>query len=99
MPQAPTKRRAHATSGIIAHGDIPQEYERFDNVLLQQKMKPRHIQMIAVGGECVGVFVSFDGGSHRKTEEPTLSKSHHARIWADKQALSARAFSSDLAVR
>ena len=38
-------------SGLIAHGDIPPEFERYDNPALQQKMKPRHIQMIAVGGE------------------------------------------------
>jgi hypothetical protein len=38
-------------SGLIAHGDIPPELLAYDNPMLQQKMRPRHLQMIAVGGE------------------------------------------------
>lgn len=45
------KRAPGTTRGLVAHGDIPPEYLQHDNPLLQQKMKPRHLQMIAVG-EC-----------------------------------------------
>ena len=43
------KRAPGTTRGLVAHGDIPPEYLQHDNPLLQQKMKPRHLQMIAVG--------------------------------------------------
>lgn len=44
----------------MAHGNIPAEYMSHDNPLLQQKMKPRHLQMIAVGGSIgTGLFVRF----------------------------------------
>ena len=43
------KRAPGSTRGLVAHGDIPPEYLQHDNPLLQQKMKPRHLQMIAVG--------------------------------------------------
>lgn len=47
-------------SGLVAHGDIPLELVAHDNPLLQQKMKPRHLQMIAVGGSIgTGLFVSI----------------------------------------
>ncbi|WVF72539.1 hypothetical protein IAT40_007356 [Kwoniella sp. CBS 6097] len=52
------KRAPGTTRGLIAHGDIPPEYVQHDNPLLQQKMKPRHLQMIAVGGSIgTGLFV------------------------------------------
>ncbi|BEJ16208.1 hypothetical protein CspHIS471_0508130 [Cutaneotrichosporon sp. HIS471] len=52
------KRAPGATRGLIAHGDIPPELVAHDNPLLQQKMKPRHLQMIAVGGSIgTGLFV------------------------------------------
>jgi amino acid transporter len=43
------KRAPGTTRGLVAHGDIPPEFIQHDNPLLQQKMKPRHLQMIAVG--------------------------------------------------
>jgi len=43
------KRAPGTTRGLVAHGDIPPEFVQRDNPLLQQKMKPRHLQMIAVG--------------------------------------------------
>ncbi len=43
------KRAPGTTRGLVAHGDVPPEYLQHDNPLLQQKMKPRHLQMIAVG--------------------------------------------------
>ncbi|WWC69794.1 uncharacterized protein I206_103737 [Kwoniella pini CBS 10737] len=52
------KRAPGTTRGLVAHGDIPPEYLQHDNPLLQQKMKPRHLQMIAVGGSIgTGLFV------------------------------------------
>lgn len=62
------KRAPGSTRGLVAHGDIPPEYLQHDNPLLQQKMKPRHLQMIAVGGSIgTGLFVGSgsalsDGG-------------------------------------
>ncbi|WVR04932.1 hypothetical protein IAU60_001944 [Kwoniella sp. DSM 27419] len=52
------KRAPGSTRGLVAHGDIPPEFVQHDNPLLQQKMKPRHLQMIAVGGSIgTGLFV------------------------------------------
>ncbi|OCF55080.1 hypothetical protein L486_07190 [Kwoniella mangroviensis CBS 10435] len=52
------KRAPGTTRGLVSHGDIPPEYLQHDNPLLQQKMKPRHLQMIAVGGSIgTGLFV------------------------------------------
>ncbi|WWD01753.1 hypothetical protein V866_008699 [Kwoniella sp. B9012] len=52
------KRAPGTTRGLVSHGDIPPEYVQHDNPLLQQKMKPRHLQMIAVGGSIgTGLFV------------------------------------------
>ncbi|WWC85154.1 uncharacterized protein L201_000011 [Kwoniella dendrophila CBS 6074] len=52
------KRAPGTTRGLVAHGDIPPEFLQHDNPLLQQKMKPRHLQMIAVGGSIgTGLFV------------------------------------------
>lgn len=52
------KRAPGTTRGLVAHGDIPLELVAHDNPLLQQKMKPRHLQMIAVGGSIgTGLFV------------------------------------------
>lgn len=50
------------TKGIVTHGDIPIELDLYDNGLLQQKMKPRHLQMIAAGGAIgTGLFVGTGG--------------------------------------
>ncbi|KAL1413313.1 Amino acid permease [Vanrija albida] len=52
------KRAPGATRGLVTHGDIPEEFRTQDNPLLQQQMKPRHLQMIAVGGSIgTGLFV------------------------------------------
>jgi len=53
------KRAPGTTAGLIAHGSgAPPELIGHDNPLLQQKMKPRHLQMIAVGGSIgTGLFV------------------------------------------
>ena len=46
--------------GLVVHGDAPPELVGASNPLLQQKMKPRHLQMIAVGGSIgTGLFVSL----------------------------------------
>jgi hypothetical protein len=46
--------------GLAVHGGTAPEYVQRDNPLLQQKMKPRHLQMIAVGGSIgTGLFVGF----------------------------------------
>ena len=56
------KRAPGSTRGLVAHGDVPPEYLAHDNPLLQQKMKPRHLQMIAVGGSIgTGLFVGSGG--------------------------------------
>ncbi|WRT66803.1 uncharacterized protein IL334_003766 [Kwoniella shivajii] len=52
------KRAPGTTRGLVSHGDIPPEFMQHDNPLLQQKMKNRHLQMIAVGGSIgTGLFV------------------------------------------
>ena len=52
------KRAPGSTRGLVAHGDVPLELVAHDNPLLQQKMTPRHLQMIAVGGSIgTGLFV------------------------------------------
>jgi len=53
------KRAPGTTAGLISHGSgAPPELIGHDNPLLQQKMKPRHLQMIAVGGSIgTGLFV------------------------------------------
>jgi amino acid transporter len=47
----------------VTHGqrtDVAPELGEHDSPMLQQKMKPRHLQMIAVGGSIgTGLFVSF----------------------------------------
>ncbi|KAK8846527.1 hypothetical protein IAR55_005613 [Kwoniella newhampshirensis] len=51
------KRAPGSTGGLVVHGAAP-ELVGHDNPLLQQKMKPRHLQMIAVGGSIgTGLFV------------------------------------------
>lgn len=50
------------TKGLVTHGDIPVELDLYDNGLLQQKMRPRHLQMIAAGGAIgTGLFVGTGG--------------------------------------
>ncbi|WVQ79486.1 hypothetical protein IAT38_001585 [Cryptococcus sp. DSM 104549] len=52
------KRAPGATGGLVVHGGAAPELKGHDNPLLQQKMKPRHLQMIAVGGSIgTGLFV------------------------------------------
>lgn len=56
------KRAPATTKGLVTHGDIPIELDLYDNGLLQQKMKPRHLQMIAAGGAIgTGLFVGTGG--------------------------------------
>lgn len=53
------KRAPGTTRGLVVHGDAPPELVGASNPLLQQKMKPRHLQMIAVGGSIgTGLFVA-----------------------------------------
>ncbi|WOO77221.1 Amino-acid permease inda1 [Vanrija pseudolonga] len=60
------KRAPGSTRGLVAHGDIPPELQAHDNPQLQQKMKPRHLQMIAVGGSIgTGLFVGSGGALSR----------------------------------
>jgi amino acid permease len=50
------------SSGLVSHGTgAPPELAGHEsNPLLQQTMKPRHLQMIAVGGSIgTGLFVSY----------------------------------------
>ncbi|KDR79443.1 hypothetical protein GALMADRAFT_1240583 [Galerina marginata CBS 339.88] len=59
-------KRAPATTGgqVVAGGNNVQNLERVlaDAPMLQQKMKPRHLQMIAVGGSIgTGLFVGSGG--------------------------------------
>ncbi|KAG6808350.1 hypothetical protein H0H92_010029 [Tricholoma furcatifolium] len=63
------KRAPGTTGGIaIAGANVDTEKLRAENPMLQQKMKPRHLTMIAVGGSIgTGLFVGsgsalFDGG-------------------------------------
>lgn len=43
---------------MVYQGNAPPEFVEHDSLLLQQKMKPRHLQMIAVGGSIgTGLFV------------------------------------------
>jgi len=52
------KRAPGSTRGIVYQGNAPPEFVEQDSLLLQQKMKPRHLQMIAVGGSIgTGLFV------------------------------------------
>lgn len=45
--------------GLVVHGGAAPELVGHQNPLLQQKMKPRHLAMIAVGGSIgTGLFVS-----------------------------------------
>lgn len=45
--------------GQVVHGGAAPEFIGHQNPLLQQKMKPRHLAMIAVGGSIgTGLFVS-----------------------------------------
>ncbi|PFH49462.1 hypothetical protein AMATHDRAFT_41527 [Amanita thiersii Skay4041] len=62
-------KRAPGTTGgqTIAGGGNLEDFERAkaDNPMLQQKMKPRHLKMIAVGGSIgTGLFVGSGGALH-----------------------------------
>jgi amino acid permease len=47
----------------VIHGEDVPDYVVYENPALQQKMKPRHLQMIAVGGSIgTGLFVSSPSG-------------------------------------
>ncbi|GAA6058864.1 hypothetical protein JCM10212_002808 [Sporobolomyces blumeae] len=51
------KRAPGTTGGIVSHGSAD-PLRAHDSPLLQQKMKPRHLQMIAVGGSIgTGLFI------------------------------------------
>ena len=56
-----TDRDPYPNSGLVVHGRddlVHDELMHHDNPMLQQKMKPRHLQMIAVGGSIgTGLFV------------------------------------------
>ncbi|GAA6053852.1 hypothetical protein JCM3770_004749 [Rhodotorula araucariae] len=52
------KRAPGATGGLSVEGGMVDPLKAHDNPLLQQKMKPRHLQMIAVGGSIgTGLFI------------------------------------------
>jgi len=56
------KRAPGATRGLVVHGGAAPELVGHQNPLLQQKMKPRHLAMIAVGGSIgTGLFVASGG--------------------------------------
>lgn len=51
-----------STKGRVSHGDIPEHLDIHDHGMLQQKMQPRHLQMIAAGGAIgTGLFVGTGG--------------------------------------
>ncbi|GAA6012029.1 hypothetical protein JCM10207_005102 [Rhodosporidiobolus poonsookiae] len=51
------KRAPGTTAGLAAHGEVD-PLKAGANPMLQQKMKPRHLQMIAVGGSIgTGLFI------------------------------------------
>jgi amino acid transporter len=52
----------------VIHGDAERAgvTSQLDNPMLQQKMKPRHLQMIAVGGSIgTGLFIGSGGALSR----------------------------------
>merc|ERR1712000_265794 len=52
------KRAPGSTGGLALEGASVDPLKPHDNPLLQQKMKPRHLQMIAVGGSIgTGLFI------------------------------------------
>lgn len=52
------KRAPGSTGGLALEGGSVDPLKAHDNPLLQQKMKPRHLQMIAVGGSIgTGLFI------------------------------------------
>ncbi|KAG5637064.1 hypothetical protein H0H81_005945 [Sphagnurus paluster] len=61
------KRAPGTTGGMVIHGEHVEDVNklRADNPMLQQKMKPRHLQMIAVGGSIgTGLFVGSGSALH-----------------------------------
>ncbi|KAL1413314.1 Amino acid permease [Vanrija albida] len=63
------KRAPGTTRGLVGHGDIPKELLAHDQPLLQQQMKPRHLQMIAVSGS-IGTGLFIGSGSALATGGP-----------------------------
>ncbi|WOO77009.1 Amino-acid permease inda1 [Vanrija pseudolonga] len=63
------KRAPGTTRGLVGHGDIPKELLAHDQPLLQQQMKPRHLQMIAVSGS-IGTGLFIGSGSALSTGGP-----------------------------
>lgn len=61
------KRAPGSTGGHVIHGKEHADMERAgDNVMLQQQMKNRHLQMIAVGGSIgTGLFIGSGGALRR----------------------------------
>merc|ERR1711939_1195427 len=62
------KRAPGTTGGIVGAGDEAALHAH-DNPMLQQKMKPRHLQMIAVGGS-IGTGLFVGSGSALATGGP-----------------------------
>ncbi|RDB16591.1 Amino-acid permease inda1 [Hypsizygus marmoreus] len=61
------KRAPATTGGQVVQGQNAEDIERMraDNPMLQQKMKPRHLTMIAVGGSIgTGLFVGSGSALH-----------------------------------
>lgn len=63
------KRAPGTTKGMVAHGDVPAEFLEHDQPLLQQTMKPRHLQMISVAGT-IGTGLFVGSGSALSTGGP-----------------------------
>ncbi|GAA5986989.1 hypothetical protein JCM10908_000981 [Rhodotorula pacifica] len=60
------KRAPGTTAGLMVHGEAVDPLRVHDNPLLQQKMKPRHLNMIAVGGAIgTGLFIGSGGALNR----------------------------------
>lgn len=60
------KRAPGATGGHIADGSAIDPLKGHENPMLQQKMRPRHLNMIAVGGAIgTGLFIGSGGALNR----------------------------------
>lgn len=60
------KRAPGSTGGLMVNGETADPLKQHDNPMLQQKMKPRHLNMIAVGGAIgTGLFIGSGGALNR----------------------------------
>ncbi|GAA5865945.1 hypothetical protein JCM3774_005533 [Rhodotorula dairenensis] len=60
------KRAPGTTAGLQVHGGAADPLKAQENPMLQQKMKPRHLNMIAVGGAIgTGLFIGSGGALNR----------------------------------